>query len=300
RRRDWPTRAASENALGTLYASTGRASAAAQAYAAAIADAGAASEDALVATAQTNAARLALHGGDLARATALLSRAGTTLERQPPSFAAAPAPIAAGPAAFEMPGEIPPGAEAVADRAFRAASKTAEILHNPTLASLADGSLGRLGERAGRVAEAASLTERAAFEAQRAAAAELSFRWDWQRARLARQRGETDLALASYRRAVAELQSVRQDIPVEYRDGRSSYRTTFGPLYLQLTDLLLRRAATEAGAAPALIREARSTVEALKETELQDYFRDPCVSNFLARRRPIEIIAPGTAVIHPL
>jgi CHAT domain-containing protein len=108
------------------------------------------------------------------------------------------------------------------------------------------------------------------------------------------------LALASYRRAVAELQSVRQDIPVEYRDGRSSYRTTFGPLYLQLTDLLLYRAAAEASAAPALIREARNTVEALKETELQDYFRDPCVSSFLARRRPIEIIAPGTAVIYPI
>ena len=300
RLRDWPTLAASENDLGNLYASTGRASAAAQAYAAAIADAGAAGDGALAATAETNAARLALRGGDTVRATALLTQAVTTLEREPSSFAVGTALIAAGSAAFEIPSEIPAGAAAVADRAFRTASQTAAALHNATLASLADGSLGHLDERAGRVAEAAGLTMRAAFAAQQASAPELSFRWDWQRARLARQRGETELALTTYRRAVAELQSVRQDIPVEYRDGRSSYRTTFGPLYLQFTDLLLQRASARAGEAPVLIREARNAVEALKETELQDYFRDPCVSSFLARRRSIEIIAPGTAVIYPI
>ncbi len=93
---------------------------------------------------------------------------------------------------------------------------------------------------------------------------------------------------------------MRQDIPVEYRDGRSSYRTTFGPLYLQFTDLLLRRAAADQAAATALIREARDTVEALKETELQDYFRDPCVASFLAKQRSIAAVAAGVAVIYPI
>ena len=297
---DWPTLAASENDLGNLYASTGRMGAAAQAYAKAIADAGTAGDSALAATAETNAARLALHGGDTARAAALLARAIASLERQPPSFAVGLALISAGSAVFETEGAIAAGAQAVAERAFRAAAQMARTLSNPTLASLADGSLGHLAERTGRAVEASDLTQRAAFAAQRAAAAELSFRWDWQRARLARQGGQIDLALASYRRAVAELQSVRQDIPVEYRDGRSSYRATFGPLYLQFTDLLLHRAAARAGEAQALIREARNTVEALKETELQDYFRDPCVSSFLARRRSIGIIAQGTAVIYPI
>jgi hypothetical protein len=36
------------------------------------------------------------------------------------------------------------------------------------------------------------------------------------------------------------------------------------------------------------------------QTELQDYFRDTCVTSFLAKRRPIETIAPGTAVIYPI
>jgi CHAT domain-containing protein len=109
-----------------------------------------------------------------------------------------------------------------------------------------------------------------------------------------------DLALTSYRRAVEELQSVRQDIPVEYRDGRSSYRITFGPVYLEYSDLLLRRASSDPAQATKLLREARDTIEELKETELQDYFRDACVTSFLAQRRSIETLAPGTAVIYPI
>src|SRR5205085_7234616 len=101
-------------------------------------------------------------------------------------------------------------------------------------------------------------------------------------------------------RAVAELQSVRQDIPVEYRDGRSSYRATFGPVYLEYSDMLLRRASSDPAQAAPLIREARDTVERLKETELQDYFRDTCVTSFLAKQRAIETITPDTAVIYPI
>jgi CHAT domain-containing protein len=297
---DWPTLAASENDLGNLYAATGRPSAARAAYAAAITDATTAGDATLAATAQSNAARLALRSGDTAGATALLQAAVAALARQPPTYAVGMALISAGSAVFETPGAIADDTRAVAARAFSAAAEIARTLDNPTLASLADGSLGRLDEHAGGVADAMALTERAAFAAQRAAAPELSFRWDWQRARLLRLSGQTEQALASYRRAVAELQAVRQDIPVEYRDGRSSYRATFGPLYLQFTDLLLRRAASGPGDRAALIGEARDTVEALKQTELQDYFRDSCVAAFAAKQRAIESVAAGTAVIYPI
>ncbi len=305
RSRDWTTLAAAENDLGNLYAATGRPAAAANEYEQAIGNAATAGDPSLAATAETNAARLALGRGDAGRgdtgrAVALLQRAVATLEQQPPSFAGGMALVSAGSAVFERDGPVPPDARAVAERAFRAADGTATALRNPTLASLAQGGLGHLDERANRLDEAAALTERAALAAQQAGSPDLSYRWDWQRARLARRRGDTEAALAAYRRAVAELQSVRQDIPVEYRDGRSSYRATFGPLYLEFADLLLRRAAADRRDAPALIREARDTVERLKESELRDYFRDSCVANFEAEKRPIETIAPGTAILYPI
>ena len=292
--------AASDNDLGNLYASTGRLAEAASAYAEAIANAEAAHDDALAATAETNAARLALRRQNLAQAMALLTGAVDRLERLPAGYSRGMALVSAGSVVFESEGRVPPDAQAIASRAFRAAANNAEALHNATLSSLAQGGLAHLYERDNRLDEASTLTDRAAFAAQQASAPELSFRWEWQRARIARRRGQTETALISYRRAVAELQSVRQDIPVEYRDGRSSYRTTFGPVYLEYSDLLLRRASSDPARATPLIREARDTIEQLKETELQDYFRDSCVTSFIAKRRPIETIAPGTAVIYPI
>jgi CHAT domain-containing protein len=297
---DWTILAASENDLGNLYASTGQASEAAVAYNDAISSAGAAGDAALAATAETNAARVAVRGHDMARATALLTRAVDTLTMLAPSYANGLALVSAGSVVFEEPGQIPADAQALAERAFRAAASTGERLRNLTLTSLATGGLGHLYERTDRLDEAAALTEKAAFAAQQASAPDLAYRWDWQRARLARRRNQTDLALASYRRAVAELQSVRQDIPVEYRDGRSSYRTTFGPLYLEYTDLLLRRSSSDGAEAPALIKEAIDTIEQLKKSELQDYFRDSCVASFEAERRSIQSIAAGTAVLYPI
>ena len=292
--------AASENDLGNLYASTGQPAEAASSYQEAIANAEIAGDPALAATAETNAARLALRSGDAAPATSLLTRAIDTLTRLPPSYANAMALISAGSAVFETEGDIPADAQTIAERAFRAALMTGGSLRNLQISSLADGSLGHLYERTGELDAAAALTERALFAAQQASAPELLYHWDWQRARIARQRQQPEIALGSYRRAVAELQSVRQDIPVEYRDGRSSYRTTFGPLYLQFTDLLLRRAAQDANERQELLREAINTIEELKETELRDYFRDSCVADFEAKQRSIESIAPGTAVLYPI
>jgi CHAT domain-containing protein len=300
RLRDPAIAAASDNDLGNLYASSGRPAEAAGAYMNAIAGAEAVHDDPLAATAGTNMARLALRQKDMAGATALLTRAVDTLERVPPSYRRAVGLVAAGSAVFEDKGPIPPDLRAVAYRAFRGATDTAEALHNPELSSLAQGSLAHLYEREGRLDEASRLTDRAAFAAEQASAPELSFRWNWQRARLVRQRGQADLALTSYRRAVAALEGVRQDIPVEYRDGRSSYRTTFGPVYLEFSDLLLRRASSDPARATGLIREARDTIERLKVSELQDYFRDACVTSFAAKRRSIETIAPGTAVLYPV
>jgi len=297
---DRNTLAASANDLGNLYAQTGRAAEAASAYGEAIASATAAGDTAFAAAAEVNAARLAFARGDPARARDLLTRAVDRLRGTPPSYSAAMALLSAGSAAAERPGVIAAEDQRIAERAYTAAAAAADTLHNAALSSLARGGLGKLYERTGRAQAAARLTNEALFAAQRAPAPELSFRWDWQEARLDRQQGRWDAALASFRRAVAELQSVRQDIPVEYRDGKSSYQTTFGPLYREFADLLLRRSAAEPAQAASLIHEARDAIETLKESELQDYFRDSCITSFQARRQSIETIAPGTAVLYPI
>lgn len=296
---DRHTLASAESDLGNLYAETGRADAATSAYGEAIASAVASGDETLAAAAEINAARLAFRRNDPANARVLLTRAVARLQRQPASYAQGMALVSAGSVLTDR---QPISAEErqLAEQVFRVAAETGRTLGNNSLASLADGGLGKLYARIGRAADASHLTDQALFAAQQATASELSYRWDWQQARLARSQGQVERALASYRRSIAALESVRQDIPVEYRDGRSSYRTTFGPLYLEFADLLLRRAAADPVRSASLIHDARDTIEQLKESELQDYFRDSCVGSFAARRQSIETLAPGTAVLYPI
>jgi tetratricopeptide (TPR) repeat protein len=162
--------AASDNDLGNLYASTGRSADATSAYAEAINSAEAAHDDALAATAETNAARLALRRKDATQATPLLIRAVDTLERLPASYNRGMALVSAGSAVFEGEANIPADAQAVAARAFRIAAENADSLRNATLSSLAQGGLAHLYERENRLDEAASLTDRAAFAAQQSSA----------------------------------------------------------------------------------------------------------------------------------
>ena len=297
---DRATLAASSNDLGNLYAADGRPAAAEAAYREATANAVADGDETLAATGEVNAARLALQRNDPAAALRLLTGAVARLEPMPPAYEPAMVLVSAGSVPLDHAGALSGAEQALAGRAFRAAAAMAAALHNAQLASLAGGGLGRLAERAGQPAAAAEETARAVFTAQQAGAPELSYRWDWQQARLARQRGDIDGALGDYRRAVAALQSIRQDIPVEYTNGQSSYRVTFGPLYRQFADLLLQRARSDPAQAPALLREARDTIEALKESELQDYYRDSCVANFMARKQSVDTIAAGSAVLYPI
>ena len=297
---DLETLAASSNDLGNLYAATARPEAAAAAYRQAAGAAEQAHDGALAATAEINAARLASQQPDHGGALPLLSRAVDRLERAPPSYGRDMALVSAGAVLLEDNGKLSPEAQATAYRAFHAATVSAKASHDWTMSSLAFGNLGRLYERAGRLEDARRLTEEALFAAQRASSADLRFRWEWQEGRLDRAQGRIAAALASYREAIADLQSIRQDIPVEYHRGVSSYRATFGPLYLQFTALLLDRAKADPAAAQPLLREARATVDRLRESELQDYFHDSCVTAFQAQHKPIESIAPGTAVLYPV
>ena len=291
---------ASANDLGNLYAATGRPQQAAGAYAEAVRHAGAAGDPALAATAETNAARLALDGKDPNRAAALLRGATDRLVGMEPSYQMALALLAVGTAASGGEQTLPTQLAGISQRAFEATRTIADRLEQVTLGSLALGGLGRLYERTGRLEQASRLTQRALFQAQQASAPDILFRWEWQQARIDRALGRDDAALAGFRRAVSVLQSVRQDIPVDYRDGKSSFQGSFGPLYVQFADLLLQRARRDPRGAAALVLEARETLEELKEAELQDYFRDSCIANFEAKQRGIETVAPDTAVIYPV
>lgn len=122
----------------------------------------------------------------------------------------------------------------------------------------------------------------------------------WRRGRLLRLQGDDERAVKAYELAVQQIEAIRQDIPVEYSDGRSSFRDTLEPVYQGLADLLLREAAAHSGEErQRLFRRARDTVELIKQTELQDYLGERCAVES-ARPSAGSNLPSRTAVLYPV
>ena len=166
------------------------------------------------------------------------------------------------------------------------------------LAAEALDALAQLYEDEKRDAEALELTERAIRRLQGSDAHALLINLEWRRGRVLRQLGRASLALGAYQRAVDHIEAIRQDIPVEYTDGRSSFRETLEPVYLGLADLLLQQADDAGPQQAQFIRRARDAVELIKQTELEDFLGDRCTTETV--RAAKRVIPAATAVFYPI
>jgi CHAT domain-containing protein len=113
-------------------------------------------------------------------------------------------------------------------------------------------------------------------------------------------RGREAPALAAYQRAVSHLESVRQDIPIEYEDGRSSFQATLEPIYLGYTDLLLRQLDKQpAEVQAAQLPKVLNALEWIRQAELQDFLGDRCAVEAVQGSDSARV-PPGTAVLYPV
>lgn len=160
--------------------------------------------------------------------------------------------------------------------------------------------LSQLYEDQNRGADAMKLADEAIVTLPQDQGKDLLIALQWRRARLLRGQGDDDQALLAYESAVQQIEAIRQDIPVEYIDGRSSFRETLEPIYLGLADLLMRKAAASSGAdRRQLYGRARDTVELIKQTELQDYLGERCAVES-ARSLRNSVLPAHTAVLYPV
>lgn len=190
--------------------------------------------------------------------------------------------------------------QALSTQVLQEAKQAANQLKLPRLQAYANGYLGRLAELTADTEAALSLTRQAIFFAQQVNALEILYRWQWQAARLFRQQGDIESALAAYREAVNHLEPVRQALTIGYRGAFQSFRDTVGPLYFELADLLLQQARRTPDTAKHWLLEARDTIERLKTAELQDYFQDDCIAGAPQTVQLGETSTPHTAVLYPI
>ncbi len=293
------------NDLGNLFATQQKYSEALTAFEESVALAGQTSNSWLAAQALCNAAATAAQAGEYRKADDLNTQALRETERLDSSHAKAFLLLTAGQTdrQIKLADEEPAHRLVLrAHQSFQQALEMAERIEDRPIQTYALGYLGQLYEQDGQADAALALTRRAAFAAQQAQMREALYRWEWQTGRLLKARGESEPAIAAYRRAVQTLQPIRNDVSLGYGNApiRRSFREAEGPLFFELADLLLQQSKSAADSAKeqALLLEARDTVEQLKTVELEAYFCDDCVDVQRSKARAIEAVDKQSAVIY--
>ncbi|MDM8567166.1 CHAT domain-containing protein [Candidatus Halobeggiatoa sp. HSG11] len=192
------------------------------------------------------------------------------------------------------------------------------------ISSTAYGYLGQLYEFQQRYTEALKFTNQAIFFDSTISTASskntdslannyshLLYRWYWQKARIL-QKLERDLdeIIEAYRLASKNLTPVQQFLEVGYRLPMGLFQKVVRPVHYGLADVLLQKAESNPSEQEKLLIEAVDTIESVKATELQDYFKDECVVNLQAQTHSIldyeklsislQQELQNTAIIYPI
>ena len=293
------------NNLGNLLTAQKKYSEALAAYTESAALAQARNNAPLAARAMINAATASIRDKQFKEAKALLDDASQQIRAMEPTSDKVTGLISIGLGYLSLRSSMPDSKDAffvLAHGMFSEAGAMAENIGDRRAASYAWGYLGKLYEEENRYAEALQLTRRAIFAAQQVNSPDSLYLWEWQAGRLLTKTGTIDDAIGAYRRAVRTLQSIRSELSVSYGAPQTSFRESVGPVYFELVDLLLQRAASlpDRQQAGAYLIEARESVELFKSAELRDYFRDDCVDNALAKITELDAIAKSAVVIYPI
>jgi CHAT domain-containing protein len=179
-------------------------------------------------------------------------------------------------------------------------AKSAVSAQQPRLWAEISGSLAQLYEEEHRIDEALYLNGQAGQSARQVQADDLLLDVEWRQGRLYRAKNNYPEAIAAYERAVEHIEAIRQDIPVAYHNGRSSFRETLEPVYLGLADLLLLEADKQTGAGKDhMLHRARDAVELIKQSELADFLGGRCAITSVNAAK-LDSVATGTAVLYPI
>ncbi|MEI6703273.1 MAG: CHAT domain-containing protein, partial [Deltaproteobacteria bacterium] len=163
--------------------------------------------------------------------------------------------------------------------AFKSALLCADGLKDEKARGYALGYDGTVYENAGEVQKAFDLTRKALFAAQLADSREQLALWQWQLARLHSVSGNEDASLAAYKRALSELQQLKQSAPTQCGECAISFKEFTEPVYKGLLDSMFSRIErVKAADMQKSLAEIRDAIESFRTAELQDFFKDACVT----------------------
>ncbi|GJD23279.1 hypothetical protein RIVM261_082350 [Rivularia sp. IAM M-261] len=146
------------------------------------------------------------------------------------------------------------------------------------------------------------MTEKALTLALSSNAPDIAYRWQWQLGRLLKAQDNIEGSIASYNEAVKTLSYIRNDLVSSNVDVQFSFRETVEPVYRELVSLLLQpkliaSKTNYSDVSQENLKKAREVIESLQLAELDNYFREACLT---ARPQQIDQIDKSAAVIYPI
>jgi CHAT domain-containing protein len=198
----------------------------------------------------------------------------------------------------------------VSARLLANAVQQARSLNDARAESYALGTLGTLYEQTRQWDNAQDLTQQALNLAQTINAPDIAYQWQWHLGRQLKAQGDIDdskseavgssrkhqAAIAAYTEAFNTLNDLRKDLVAINTDVQFSFRESVEPVYRELVELLLQ---SPQGGEPNQqnLKQARQVIESLQLAELDNFFREACLT---AKPVQVDQINPQTAVIYPI
>jgi len=174
----------------------------------------------------------------------------------------------------------------------------ARSLQDSQAEATALGELGHLYEQNQQWDAALELTQQALALMPSARANYANAQWQWQLGRIFQAQGLSVQAIANYGSAVSQLDVLQYEIVALNPDAKFSFRKRIEPVYRSYVGLLLADVDQQPDAVQQQrLKQARDAMEALQIAELQNYFRETCLTY---QTREIESIDPQAAVVYPM
>jgi CHAT domain-containing protein len=171
------------------------------------------------------------------------------------------------------------------------AHQQAQQLGDQRAESYALGRLAYLYEQSQQWQEAQQVNQKALAIAQSINAPEMTYQWQRQDGKLLQHLGQRQAAITAYTDAVKTLQTLRGDLVAVASDIQFSFREQVEPVYRELVDLLLQQGAE------ADLAQARQVIESLQIEELNNFFREACLT---AVSQPIDHVDQSAAIFYPI
>lgn len=165
------------------------------------------------------------------------------------------------------------------------------------------GYLAQIYEYIQQWSEAKTLTEQALLLAQSVNSPDIAYLWQWQLGRLLKAQIDREIAdnsaypsaVAAYQEAIHSLNSLRNDLVATNLELQFSFRESVEPIYRQLVSLLLQPG--DQTISQDNLVQAREVIESLQLAELDNFFREACLT---AQPEPVDQVDANAAVIYPI